>query len=141
MAGRRAGGLPRRRDRRGRGVRGPLLPTGVPARRSRAERFDLLVMTAVRRLSTRWEAELRGVDIAVEEVPPNDPTPWEEGHAPLGRVFPSDGRRAPRLVVYRRPVESRAEDDLPVLVHEVVVEQVAALLGRTPAEIDPAFED
>lgn len=134
-------GRSRRRDRRGRGVRGPLLPTGVPARRTRAERFDQLVMTSVRRLAPRWAAELEGVDIAVEDIPPNDPTPWEAGHAPLGRVFPPDGRRAPRLVVYRRPVEGRADDDLPMLVHEVVVEQVAALLGRTPAEIDPAFEE
>ncbi len=98
-------------------------------------------MTSVRRLAPRWAAELEGVDIAVEDIPPNEPTPWEAGHAPLGRVYPSDGRRAPRLVVYRRPVEGRADDDLPMLVHEVVVEQVAALLGRTPAEIDPAFED
>lgn len=128
-----------RRDRRGRGLRGPLLPSTAPARRSRSERFDALVTASLHRLSTRWPDELAGVDVAVEDIPPNDPTPWEEGHAPLGRVYPSDGQRAPRLVVYRRPVEIRSDDDLPLLVHEVVVEQVAVLLGRSPEEIDPAF--
>jgi hypothetical protein len=33
-------GAVRRRDRRGRGIRGPLLPPTLPAHRTRAERFD-----------------------------------------------------------------------------------------------------
>ena len=42
-------------------------------------------------------------------------------------------------MVYRRPLEVRALDrtDLADLVHDVVVEQVANLLGLDPDEVDP----
>jgi predicted Zn-dependent protease with MMP-like domain len=42
-------------------------------------------------------------------------------------------------VVYRRPLEARAADrgDLADLVHDVVVDQVARLLGLDPDEVDP----
>jgi predicted Zn-dependent protease with MMP-like domain len=131
-----------RRDRHGRGLRGPLLPPDVPAWRSRADRFDDLVLDALERLESRWRRELDGVELAVEDVPPSDPAPWEHGDVPLGRFFPAEGALPPRIVVYRRPVETRAPDprDLPPLVHEVVVEQVAHLLGLTPEQIDPRYE-
>ncbi|QAY64819.1 metallopeptidase family protein [Xylanimonas allomyrinae] len=132
----------RRRDRRGRGLRGPLLPAVLPAHRTRAEVFDDLVLDAVEDLERGWARELAGTEFAVEDVPPSDPAPWESGGAPLGRCYPEDSGRAARVVVYRRPVELRAEDpdDLADLVHDVVVEQVAHLLARTPEEIDPHFE-
>ena len=63
---------------------------------------------------------------------------------PLARVLPAHregGKEHPaRIVVYRRPLEIRAadRDDLADLVHEVVVDQVAVLLGRDPEEIDPS---
>lgn len=129
----------RRRDRRGRSLRGPLLPAGLPAHRSRAERFDDLVLGSVERLEVRWGRQLDGVEFAVEDVPPADPAPWEGGGVPLGRCFPREPGLPARLVVYRRPVESRTADadELAELVHEVVVDQVAHLLGRSPEEIDP----
>lgn len=126
-----------RRDRHGRGLRTELVPASVPSARTRSQRFDGYVLDAVARLEPRWADPLSDVDVAVELVPPSDPSPWEEQVAPLGRVFPAEAGRRARLVVYRRPVEARADDDLPRLVHEVVVEQVATLLGRTPEEIDP----
>jgi predicted Zn-dependent protease with MMP-like domain len=62
---------------------------------------------------------------------------------PLGRFFPASGTLPPRIVVYRRPVETRAADlaDVPALVNDVVVEQVAHLLGLTPEQIDPRYGD
>ena len=131
----------RRRDRHGRGLRGPLVPRGVPAWRSRKDRFDDRVLDAVERLEQRWARELVGVEFAVEDVPPSDPAPWEHGEVPLGRLFPGEGRLAPRVVVYRRPVETRAGDprDVGPLVHEVVVEQVAQLLGLSPQQVDPGY--
>ena len=75
-ARRKPGDRPRRRDRRGRGLRGPLLPPELPAARSRSERFDDLVPDAA---------------------------------------------------------------ELPVFVHEVVVEQVASALGLEPERIDPGY--
>jgi predicted Zn-dependent protease with MMP-like domain len=131
----------RRRDRRGRGPRGPLLPSSLPAYRTRAERFDDLVLAAVERLEKRWSRQLDGAEFAVEDVPPSQPAPWEHGGVPLGRYFPADAGLAPRIVVYRRPVETRALDaeELEDLVRDVVVEQVAHLLARSPDEVDPEY--
>jgi predicted Zn-dependent protease with MMP-like domain len=128
-----------RRDRHDRGVRGPLLPSSLPGYRTRGELFDELVLDAVERLERRWSAQLEGVEFAVEDVPPSDPAPWERGEVPLGRLFPADPPLPTRIVVYRRPVETRADDrdDLAHLVNDVVVEQVAHLLGVEPEEVDP----
>lgn len=132
---------PRRRDRRGRGLRGPVVPAGLPAHRTRAERFDDHVLSAVERLERRWARQLEGTEFAVEEVPPSHPAPWEHGGVPLGRYFPADAGMPARIVVYRRPVETRAidEGDLADLVREVLVEQVAHLLARPPEDVDPGY--
>lgn len=131
------------RDRRGRGLRGPLLPADLPGARSRSERFDDLVLDAVERLERHWRAELERVEFGVEDVPPSDPAPWEEATVPLGRLFPAEPGVPARIVVYRRPVETRAEDprELAATVHDVVVEQVAHLLGLPPEDVDPRFGD
>jgi predicted Zn-dependent protease with MMP-like domain len=159
-------GRRRRRDRHGRGLREPLLPMSVtvagrvlrvPAAQTRGERFDDLVLDAVEDLEQRWARELEGVEFAVEDVPAvaldddddgvGDDVVADEtagGAVPLGRLLPAgvDGRgrsTAPRVVVYRRPLEVRAADrqDLADLVHDVVVDQVARLLGLDPDEVDP----
>lgn len=129
----------RRRDRRGRGMRGPLVPRHLPAYRTRAEVFEDHVLAAVERLEARWATELHRTQFAVEDVPPSNPAPWERGGVPLGRYFPAEPGLAPTIVVYRRPVETRAVDaaDLADLVRFVVVEQVAHMLGREPEDVDP----
>lgn len=54
-----------------------LAPPGVPLHRSRSERFDELILEAVARLEPRWEAQLSGVEFAVEEIPgPGSPGRW-----------------------------------------------------------------
>jgi hypothetical protein len=47
------------------------------------------------------------------------------------------------VVVYRRPVEIRTKgrDERAALVHEIVVEQVAELLGLSPETVDPRYGD
>jgi predicted Zn-dependent protease with MMP-like domain len=47
------------------------------------------------------------------------------------------------VVLYRRPIEARAvgTDELADLVHDVVVEEVAELLGLEPEIVDPAYGD
>lgn len=147
----RAGaGLPprrggRRRDRRGRGLRGPLLPATLPGARSRAEQFDDEVLAAVERVERRWSDALAGVEFGVEDVPPSAPAPWEDGSVPLGRYFPADALAglSHRVVLYRRPIETRAEDarELRELIRDVVVEQVAHLLSKKPEEVDPDYGD
>jgi predicted Zn-dependent protease with MMP-like domain len=124
----------------------------VPLARSRAQQFDDLVLDAVEELEHRWPAELDGVEFAVEDVPPElsefDADVLEDGRVPLARVLSPGGAANPgnrgnhdarRIVLYRRPLEARAvdRDDLGDLVHDVVVEQVAHLLGKDPDEVDP----
>jgi hypothetical protein len=112
---------------------------GVPASRTRREAFGDLVLDTVESLERRWAAELDGVEFAVEDVPPSETPPWPDDGVPLGRLFPADGRLPHRIVVYRRPIETRAGDRSMVasVVHEVVVEQVACLLGVEPTQVDP----
>jgi predicted Zn-dependent protease with MMP-like domain len=134
----------RRRDRHGRGLRGPLTPPEAPVSRTRAERFDDLVRDEVRRLGQRWSRELAGVEFTVEEVPPIQP--WADAADPiaLSQTHVAGGGRAPRVVVYRRPVEARGggdERDLARLVRDLIVEEVAELLGLSPESVDPTYED
>ncbi|MFL6240039.1 MAG: metallopeptidase family protein [Actinomycetes bacterium] len=137
-AGRRAP----HRDRHGRGLRGSLVPSGVPLARSGAELFDELVLDAVEHLDDRWGAQLAEVEFAVEDVPPLPEQPPPEGPLiPLARVVPAGERRPARIVVFRRPIEARAADreELADLVHDVVVEHVAELLGLEPETVDPGY--
>lgn len=131
-----------------------LLPASLPGALSRSGRFDALVLAAVEHLEDSWAAQLREVEFAVEDVPMVSTTAPEQAvydagvlddHAvPLAQVFPGvvdpdGGTVAPRIVLYRRPLEIRAVDDgdLADIVHDVVVEQVASLLGISPDEVDP----
>ncbi|MFY4720986.1 metallopeptidase family protein [Streptomyces sp. LaBMicrA B280] len=141
---RAAGPGPRRRDRHGRGMRGPIAPPQVPLAASRAEVFADLVQDSVERLERRWP-QLAEVEFLVLEVPrlegQESVALWGDEGVPLGGIAPArDGRRA-RVVVYRRPVEirSKGRDERAALVHEVVVEQVAELLGLTPETVDPRY--
>ncbi|MCX5044533.1 metallopeptidase family protein [Aldersonia sp. NBC_00410] len=140
--------------RRGRGLRGPVLPRSVPAWRTRGEKFDLLVLEAFAPVDADWHERLTKLDIAVDEVPkirPLDPesVTWPDevvadGPVPLSRLIPAgvdrrgEATRA-RVVLFRRPIEMRAKDpdDLVDLLHEVLVQQVATYLGVDPDVIDP----
>ncbi|KJE23773.1 hypothetical protein FF36_01958 [Frankia torreyi] len=130
----------RRRDRRGRGIRGALLPPDVPAYATRGDRFDDFVLDAVEHLDHRWSAELSDVEFAVEDVPPVAVTDEE---IPLARFQPATGKGRSgtprRIVVYRRPIEARAVDseDLAELVLDAIIHEVAEMMGVDPAVIDP----
>jgi hypothetical protein len=86
----------------------------------------------VRAVHRRWAEQLGELQVRVEDVP-SAADGTAEGGIALVRAEPG------LLVVYRRPLELRAEDpeDLADLVHEVVVEAVAELLGLDPDEVDP----
>ncbi|WP_414720526.1 metallopeptidase family protein [Streptomyces sp.] len=142
---------PRRRDRHGRGMRGPIAPPQVPLAMSRADAFDDLVRDSADRLERQWP-QLAGVEFVVQEVPPAHPAEdgadgwdgiWGDGpeSVPLGRYAAARDGRPDRVIVYRRPIElrSKTRDDRALLVHEVVVEQVAGLLGLAPESIDPRY--
>lgn len=132
---------PRRENRHGRQLRGFVIPPTLPGYRTRSERFDGLVLAVVERLEYAWARQLDGTEFAVEDVPPSDPARWETGGVPLGRYFPAQPGVPPRIVLYRRPIEARArtEDELIFMVRNILVEQVAHLLGRRPDEVDPGY--
>ena len=125
------------------------MPPEVPLYRSRAQQFDDLVLEAVARLEPRWETELSDVEFAVQEVPDAD-TAGDEG-VPLARIVrgsPDSSEAAnpatgPRIVLFRRPLLARAEDEdeLSELVFDVVVEEFAEILGVEPETIDPGYDE
>ena len=142
-----------RRDRRGRGARGPrslpgpLSPDGVLVRPAPARAFDDVVRTAVERLRAHLPGELDAVEFGVEETPVLTDD-WT-GAVPLGTHVSgavgvggsaSAGRGpAARVVVYRLPLAQRARGrtETAALVLDVLVEEVAELLGRDPEDVDP----
>ncbi|MFG3287115.1 metallopeptidase family protein [Streptomyces sp. NPDC048111] len=144
-AGSRTG--PRRRDRHGRGMRGPVAPPQVPLSVSRSETFRDLVLDSVERLERRWpqlaEVEFLVTDVPFKESPAGDDgdPSWSDEAVPLGRALAAGKDRPARILVYRRPVEIRTKnrDERALLVHEVVVEQVAELLGLAPESVDPRY--
>src|SRR5262249_26976818 len=139
----------RRRDRRGRGLRGQLVPPDVPLYRTRAQHFDDMVLDAVARLEPRWETELAGIEFAVQEVPEADELADDSSPLPLARLVPGSAdpqnptRSATpsRIIVYRRPLMARAEDDdeLSDLVFDVIVEEFAQILELDPEAVDPGY--
>lgn len=128
-----------RRDRHDRGLRAPLLPVTVPGRISRAAAFDDAVRDAAHRMDARWGDRWGAVEFGTEDVPASEPAPWETG-VPLGRLFPADLGQPARIVVYRRPIEQRADShEIAALVRDVIAEHVAHLLGVTPEQADPGY--
>ncbi|MBK8469043.1 MAG: metallopeptidase family protein [Actinomycetales bacterium] len=109
---------------------------------SRAERFDELVIEAAARVEKVWGRPFPTFELGVEDVPPSEPAPWEHAEVPLGRLFAAQGRDPARVVIYRRPLETRADGDreLSLLVADVVTEQLAALLGVEPGDLDPRYD-
>ncbi len=130
-----------------------LYPQTLPAAKTRAERFDAMVLEALEPIEQRWGAELTELDLAVDDVPEVDETSpdevvWQAGvladvGVPLAQLVPAgvDPEGLPsraRIVLYRRPLEARARGgaDLADLLHEVLVEQVAEYLNIEPDAVD-----
>lgn len=141
-----------RRDRHGRGLRGALAPPAVPIAHTPAEAFDEAVLDAAEHLEAHGITEVSGIEFAVDDVPEigagepaYDSDVLEDGGVPLARAYPTglDEVAKPVVVLYRRPLENRAPDpeDLADLVHDVVVDRVAHLLGRDPDDLDPHRDD
>jgi hypothetical protein len=120
---------------------GPLAPRGVPARRTPAERFDQVALRILRAVAAPWTERLGDVELAVEEVPVIPPQ-WSSSTVPLSSYVESSGHR-PRLVLFRRPIEHRAENlaELEALLLTVVVEQLAEVLGLPAEDVLPGYDD
>jgi predicted Zn-dependent protease with MMP-like domain len=118
-----------------------MLPT-LPGYRTRSDRFDDFVLDSAQRLHDIWGKPLDGVRFAVDEIPPNleqlvgDGTP-----APLGSYSPATAEEGPVITLYRLVVEQACgtREELQDLVHDVVVEHTAEMLGVPPESLDPVY--
>ncbi|WOP18715.1 metallopeptidase family protein [Raineyella sp. LH-20] len=136
----------RRRDRHGRGIRGPLaLPnpwTGRPVRAPQApddrEFFATALAEAIAAIAANHPRVLDGISVGMEDVP-DLPASWAHDSVPLAAAVESPDGRAAEVVLYRRPLQLRAasREGLRILVRRTLVEQLAVVTGLTPDEIDP----
>lgn len=121
---------------------GPDAPRGrVPADRTGRERFDQVAVDVMNDVESRWTEELSQVELAVEDIPVL-PHTWVAPRVPLASLVPGSQSTPPRLVLFRRPIEHRAENraDLDALVLTVVVEQLADYLGVPAEDVHPDYE-
>ena len=142
--------MPRRRDRHGRGIRGPLASPNpltkhpVPLTRpSRIAFFNDCVTTAMADIAAVSPDALRDVIVGVEEVPHLN-VAWSGERVPLSAALEAGRGRKAQIVIFERPLEHRAGSraELRELVHQTIVEQLSALTGRSIEELggDPGWD-
>lgn len=142
--------MSRRRDRHGRGLRGPLAlpgpltrrPVSPPQPADKVGFFAAAVHESVDRIARHCPDALVGVTFGIEDVPFLE-TAWSGNDVPLAAALSGDETRMSQVVVYRRPLEHRAASrrGLRILVHRTIVEQLAALTSRSVDELDPEGAD
>ena len=135
-----------RRERHGRGLRGPLaLPnplTGNPvplrARVPRGEYFTACVSQAVGRVTAACPRALVGIDVGIEDVP-GVVSGWSRDRVPLAAAIGPEPPHHGQVVLYRRPLEHRARtrQGLRILVVRTLIEQLHALTAIPLEELDP----
>lgn len=101
------------------------------------------MLGVVQEIEERWRDRLGLVEYAVEDTPlvPDD---WAgAASVPLSSLVRRNAGAPTRLVLFRRPIEHRAQsrEELEALVLTVVVEQVAELLGLPARDVDPRYDD
>lgn len=132
----------RRRNRHGRGLRGELVLPTHPGFRTRSDRFDDMVLDSAQRLHDIWGKTLDGVRFAVDEIPPRlEQLMADAAPPPMGSYTPATAEEGPVITLYRRVVEQgcASPEELQDLVHDVVVEHTAEMLGVAPETLDPVY--
>lgn len=137
----------RRRERHGRGLRGPMAApnpiTGAPLplkqRPRGADYFAQCLGASIARTAAACPRAVVGIDIGFEEVPGNL-TGWHSERVPLAAAVPAQAGQNGQVVLFRRPLEHRAHSraDLRRVVHRALVEQLSALTGIGVDELDPS---
>ncbi len=122
------------------------MPMSMPGRRTRRDHFDAAAVDAFAEIDARWHDHLVDLDVAVDDIPRmlprgTDPVQWPDevtadDQVPLARLLPAgiDVAGNPiraQIILFRRPLELRSHDDeeLPEILREVLIEQVATYLG------------
>jgi predicted Zn-dependent protease with MMP-like domain len=132
----------RRRNRHGRGLRGDVVLPTHPGYRTRSDRFDDMVLDSAQRLHDIWGKTLDGVRFGVDEIPPDlEQLAANAATVPMGSYTPATDEDGPMITVYRRVVEQAcgSVEELQDLVHDVVVEHTAEMLGVAPETLDPVY--
>ena len=99
-------------------------------------------MESAQRLERLWGEDIQTYQFIVQEIPDGlEELVRRGGSIPLASSSPGLGPKPPVITIYRRPVESTARGLVPVneLIHDVVVEQLASLMGMDPETIDPTY--
>ncbi len=99
-------------------------------------------MESTQRLERLWGERIQDLQINVAEIPSG-----LEGMTPqtvrglLATCTPAVPGRPATITIYRHAVEMAAKGYVAPneLVHDVVVEQAAELMGMTPEAVDPAY--
>lgn len=128
----------RKRDRHGRGLRGPMLPPRTPAWTSRNEKFLDLVREAMSNLDQRHGAKFRSVEISVDLIPTIRDLAKIDGEVALGRLVTGTPNR---VILYRRPIEVRSQDEhmRMHIIKDVLAEKLGELWSMSPNEVDPDY--
>lgn len=115
-------------------------PRGLPLQRSAAAQFDEVVAVEVTRLEKQLPQVVTRVEFAIEDVPNLDE---HTDKIPLTHASGGTSHEPHRIVVFRRPIELRAErtgSSLTWLVRSALVLELADVLGLSPQAIDPDFD-
>jgi len=112
------------------------MPVRRPARG--VDFFAECLRASVARTATACPRAVAGIDIGFEEVPSNLAA-WRNELVPLAAAVPANGGENGRVILFRRPLELRADSraELRNLVHRALVEQLSALTGIGLDELDP----
>jgi len=143
-----------KRDRHGRGLRGPLAQSNrlidqpAPLRLVplRPQYFLNCVNESLSHIEQQCPEAVLGIDICIEPVPSYAATQRltaDHDEMPLAGAIETPLNQPMRVILFERPIERRAVDraELAVLVHHTLVEQLAAATGRSTLELDPHFYD
>lgn len=136
--------ISRRRNRHGRSQRSPLFLPGIPARASWKDSFAQILAWNFQEIQQRFP-QIAEIEVALEDVPPSAPAPWESHAVCLARSFPAAkaiGLKA-RIVFYRLPIHARAgratfrEIGAPLhaLIRTLLVENLSELTGISAVDL------
>lgn len=116
-------------------------PLPVPYRSAGVGFFADCLRGSLARIAHTCPSVLTGVDVGFEDVPTLTDA-WYDS-VPLAAAVSARPGSAAQVVLYRRPIEHRANGrrELARLIHRTVVEQLSALTGVDTAEIDPVVDN
>ncbi|ASN40226.1 MAG: metallopeptidase family protein [Paeniglutamicibacter terrestris] len=135
----------RKRNRHGRGRRGPMLMAPLPGARTRAERFEDLLVESAERLADRWGDRVTRIDFRILQAPAAKVITRAEAagiRVPWATSRSARRGEPERITLYRRPIEEASHqgtDLLPELIHFSIVEQLAELWAMDPQAVDPGY--